>query len=341
MRFVGMPSATGNELYYIATQRGATCAPDSFFTMLEESDVTKPVLDELKDPSQVNNYLKRANILDTTNRIKVPLMKTLARSLRRRQKNRAPPKLARTNSANAGEGLDVLRLISSAGSNVAYNRYGKAITCPVTGTHTSDMLSYAAALLQLDTLGIFHPKGIFIEVSANRFREKDRVFGFQLSIGGHAITIFQRGGVWVLADNEVGVLHMISDNTLIDKMLSIYSSGTEDFRSHTIDFIPSPKNESVNLNYRIFVDDWEYLADGSPRPVGVPIKRVFNIMFLSSLTREMLKMPPPEKKVETFIPMKSLVPPAMPVARRPGARGGIPAPSAAGGKRRTRRSQRR
>ena len=272
-------AAVVNEHIPIFSQRGFTCGPDILFTVLFESDVLRPYFKPFLDRSPAallasKDQLKRALGLAVKRYMKM----TTAPSLR--------PSLLRTTSTNAGEGKEVLNILSECGPDNIGMRPGilKKLVREVftddalnafdfkqpvrVGSLPDDAIKPSAIKAETIFALIFELdffKGIPVEADNNNWYER-RYGGINLTrktSSGHIVAFLKRGGEWYFADNEVGWLHKMKDQRFVPdhviKAIQENMGRSEPFSPLLLSALPIEVDPNVtHLRYTLNADGASY-----------------------------------------------------------------------------------
>jgi len=251
----------------IATQRGLTCVPDTFFTILQLSDATSATFEHLKtsqlaDASAMFGSVypkQQAGVhLSENEKNLSPLAAYIHRTHARNTyysnpfikyglRYNAPGPLVRAKSTNVGEGLLAKNVISTVP--------GKA------GCYADDIRDYAVKLLEVKK-----QFGDGIKVHHNPAPDSppiDTIFGILIGLEKegdaadekHFMGFVKKNGIWHFIDNEVGFLHEIEEQDFMNDFLGAYSQAGDKTHIDTIDIhysnFPYIPRDDLKVAFRI------------------------------------------------------------------------------------------
>ena len=217
------------------SQRGFTCGPDSLFTVLFESDTLRPFFEPLLARSP-------ARLLASKEELKRALGLAIQRYQKMSVAPRTGPPLLRSESTNAGEAKAVLNIVSECGPDNIGMRPGilKKVIHEILPNDALDVLgskhliqvaslpdvAVKPAAIKDDTVfALIFELDFFKPIPAPMNRENEyenfmRRYGAAVNLSrktttGHIVAFFKRDGAWYFADNEVGWLHKMTDQSFV------------------------------------------------------------------------------------------------------------------------------
>jgi hypothetical protein len=223
------------------------------------------------------------------------MKRALGLAIQRYQKmksvERAPvvtPLLKRAESTNTGEAKKVLNIISECGPDdvgmrpgflkkviheiVTYNLMDvlptpppvRVISLPNVGIKPSAIKTddVFALIFELD---YYKPVPLEDSNNNNWYERYNRRYGTinesRKTIGGHIVAFFKQDGIWFFADNELGWLHVMKDQSFVpDHVIKAIKDAlsTNDFKPLTLSSFPNTAPNNIELNHMLIADDVFY-----------------------------------------------------------------------------------
>ena len=265
------------------SQRGHTCGPDSLFTVLFDTSALRTYFGPLLERPPTRLLRSRDQLL-----------RALGLAIQRYQKMRDAPRtgpaLVRVASTNAGEAKEVLDIISECGpDNIgmrpgilkkvvhevimddAFNVFEGRLPFRVASLPDSAIRPLAirtddivALIFELDWY-----KPIPVENSNNNnnrysrwSRGGARLDRSRKTQAGHIVAFVKRRGDWYFADNEIGWLHKMKDQSFVpDHVIKAIkeNTGGKDFSPLILTALPEEADPNeLQLNHTLLADDTFY-----------------------------------------------------------------------------------
>ena len=281
----------------ISSQRGSTCVPDTFFTILEFSDATKDRFAHLRSLVTANDverlrrthtnlrritfgksFRSKKRALSTKNILNIPFLAHLQRSYKRTTAYSGPNAaaslaragpLVRMPSSDAGEGNLAHNLISSADVGFGAAPTGR-------GCLETDIETYGRNVLQT----FFSPS---FEIYLNPVNDPGTIFGMMLTVAfttgvQHMFGLCFNDGILCLIDNNVGFIHEIHDPDFLNRFIPAYIAAPDKTNIDTIEIYWVPPAERAepyeDLEYFFYIPatasapEFTYGIDNRTDPVN-------------------------------------------------------------------------
>jgi hypothetical protein len=267
------------------SQRGYTCGPDTLFTVMFEADPIRRYLLPLLERSP-------SRLIASKDALKRALGLAIQRFQKMKSVERAPvtgPLLKRAESTNTGEAAKVLNIVSECGPDDIGMRPGflkkviheiftynllelfptpnpaRVVSLPEKGVKPSAIKTddVFALIFEVD---YYKPE----PVEENYENWFERRFGAvnasRKTIGGHIVAFFKQDGVWFFADNEVGWLHRMKDQSYVPnhviKAIKDSLAG-DDFFPLTLSPLPQDAPLDIELRHMLMADNVIYSGSDS------------------------------------------------------------------------------
>jgi len=244
-------------LRYMFSQRGVTCAPDAFFTILMEADPIRedfqaalrderllalpaPPLADYTDVDKATASIIAAETFRARDKTMEVFASVIPRYKKMKSLEKKSPRRTRRNSLNAGEGDTTLESIGG---------------CPASGTLPAKIMRMINIVLTENRFGILKKDYHIAASQITRYKNAetiptlDKVFAFKIDCGfpgkmGHVVCMFKRSGNWYFGDNQVGLLHKIKDEEVV----------TEFYKA-------ASKSESMSKLAYVYANDFKTSSD--------------------------------------------------------------------------------
>lgn len=265
------------------SQRGHTCGPDALFTVLFDASALRAYFGPLLERPP-------ARLLRSKDQLRRALGLAIQRYQKMRSAPRVGPALVRVASTNAGEAKEVLNIVSECGPDNIGMRPGilKKVVHEIIMDDAFDVFEgrlpfrvaslpdssirppaiktddVVALIFELDWY-----KPVPIENSDdnnNRYgrwgRGGARLNASRKTTAGHIVAFVKRGGAWYFADNEVGWLHKMRDQSFIpDHVIKAIKENMvgDEFSPLIMTTLPDDADpDALHLNRAMLADDAFY-----------------------------------------------------------------------------------
>jgi hypothetical protein len=233
---------------YMFSQRGATCASDTISTVFLEADpIREDFAAALEDSRYITSSSAESNksfelIKYITPRYKK--MKTLEKLPPTKRKRRA--------SLNTGEGFKILECFGGDATGLSPER--------VEGVLRDYLIDNKFGILKKDYS--IRMKTVSLKKSPDTLPPFSNVFSLVLSMGsrvspGHMIGFLKRGSDWYFVENNMGILHKMTDITFMHALYNSLHDG-EGFRTIMYVYPRTPKTSSKYMMGYLCAEDTHY-----------------------------------------------------------------------------------